>query len=253
MHEKTKRLLASSDHYLDDYPWQGNHAPPLDKRTVARYQLRINGICGLALSGNPNVRIIWPADQDPNISMHVVDGEPRARYGVYSYEFQCEKTSESGVVGVETITVDIVPQRWIVEDWDEPSQSYRHLFTVGHHDDRCCDGAESIEGHLCYGLYREPEQRDLEYLQRLTSVREKYHRVKSDEQMSYSEMQDWLSRMRTWKAEGERRTKERYKEAAMNALMPQRPRIFSVDPTVRAWGRHHFLAGHNKSGSPKNN
>jgi hypothetical protein len=254
MHERTKRLLESSDHYLDRYPWEGNCAPPLDKRAIAHFQKQINKICGLALSGFPNVRLIWPADPNPDISMTVIDGEKRARYCIYSHEYQCEKVSESGVVGVETITVDIVPQRWIIEDFDEPSQSYNHLFTIGHHDERCCEGSESVEGHLCYGLYREPEQWDIERLQQLAKAREEYrYIVKSGEPISWGEMQDWLSRLRTWKETAERVTKERYKQAIISGLMPMRPRLFSDDPTVHANGKYHWLSGHNKSGTPKNN
>lgn len=253
MHEKTKRLLESSDHYLDSYPWEQNHPPPLDKRAIAHFQKRINKICGLAPSGVPNVRIIWPADTDESISMHIVDGEPRARYGVYSYEYQCERQAD-GVTAVEMITVDITPQRWIVEEFNEPTNSYSHLFTVGHHDERCCDGVESIGGHLCYGLYREPEQRDLEYLQRMVQVREQYWRARPDEPMSYGEMQDWLSRLRAWKQKAEQATRERYKQAIVSALTPQIPRLFSEDPTVHAHGRYHFIrpgGGHSKSGATK--
>lgn len=219
---------------------------------MAQFQKRINDICGLAQSGVPNVCIIWPAD--PEIAMHIVDGEPRARYGIYSYEYQCEKHSESGVVGVETITVDVCVQRFMVEEFDPPSNTYSHLFTIGHHDERCCEGAESIEGHLCYGLYREPEQGDLERLQQLNAAREECrYIVKSGEPMSYGEMEDWLSRIREWKQRAERAAKERYKEAIISGLTPQRARLFSSDPTVQRWNRWHFLSGHNKSGTPKNN
>jgi len=253
MHERAKQLLETSSHYLDSYPWNGNFPPPLDQRAVARFQKQINKICGLSASGNPNVRVIWPADPREEVSMTIIDGEPRARYCIYSFEFQCEKHSNSGVIGVETVIVDIVPQRWIVEEFNEPTNSYTHLFTVGHHDERCCNGAESIDGHLCYGLYREPEQRDLDHLQKLVQEREKYWRVKPDEPMSYGEMQDWLSRIRTWRETVERETKQRYKDAIISGLMPQKARLFSDDPTVKSWGGLHFLGGHNRSGTPQPN
>src|SRR5262245_42940833 len=193
MHEKALQLLKTSNHYLDKYPWEGNFPPPLDQMGVARFQKQINKICGFSSTGRPNVRVIWPADPREDVSMTVIDDEPRARYCIYSFEFQCETNSESGIVGVETVTVDIVPQRWIVEEFNESTNSYTHLFTIGHHDERCCDGAESIESQLCYGLYREPEQCDLEHLQKLVKEREAYFRVNPEEPMSYGEMQDWLS------------------------------------------------------------
>ena len=252
MHERAERFLKTSDHYLDRYPWEGNFPPPLDQVAIVRFQKQINKVCGLSATGKPNVRLIWPADPREDISMTVVDGEPRARYCIYSHEYQCEKQAD-GIVAVELVTVDIVPQRWIVEEFNESTSTYTHLFTVGHHDERCCDGSESIESQLCYGLYREPEQRDLDYLQRLVKQREQYWRVNPDEAMSYGEMQDWLSRIRTMKEHADRVVKQRYKDSIVSGLAPMRPRLFSDDPTVNKWGAYHFMGGHNKSGTPKNN
>jgi hypothetical protein len=252
MHERAKQLLETSSHYLDSYPWAGNFPPPLDQGLIARFQKQINKICGLSVSGGPNVRIIWPADPREDISMAVVDGEKRARYCIYSHEYQCERHS-NGVTGVELVTVDIVPPRWIVEEFNESTNSYFHLFTIGHHDKRCCDGSESIESQLCYGLYREPEQRDADRLQQLVKAREQYFRVNPDEPMGYGELQDWLSRIRTWREQAERTAKQRYKDAIISGLTPMAPRLFSDDPTVRAHGKYHWMSGHNKSGAPKAN
>jgi len=252
MHERALRLLETSNHYLDSYPWNGNFPPPLEERVIARFQKRINKICGPAPNGRPNVRVIWPADSREDISMYVdADGEKRARYCLYSHEYQCEQVLESGVSAVELVTVDIVPQRWIVEDYNDSTDSYVHLFTVGYHDERCCNGSESISGHLCFGLYREPEDQDLERLQKLHKEREEYrYLLKSDEPISYGEMQDWLSRIRTWKETAARVAKQRYKEAIISGLMPQEARLFSGDPTVQKWGKYHFLGKrHSKSGS----
>ncbi|MCI0663814.1 MAG: hypothetical protein L0220_22360, partial [Acidobacteria bacterium] len=219
-----------------------------------RFQRRINKICGLAPNGKPNVRVIWPADSREEVSMYVDDdGEKRARYCLYSHEYQCERVQESGLVGVETVTVDIVPQRWIVEEYNEQTDSYLHLFTVGFHDERCCNGSESISGQLCFGLYREPEDQDLERLQKLVKLREEYIRVKPDEPMSYGELQDYLSRIRAWTEQAQLAAKRRYKEAIISGLMPQAARLCSDDPTVQKWNKWHFMAGHNKSGTPKPN
>lgn len=244
MHEKTKRLLETSTHPLDQYPWGGNFPPPMPGRTVARFQERINRICGLAPNGKPAVRVIWPADPDESISMRVEaeTGEKRARYTIYSEEYQGERTTESGIVIVETIAVDITPPRWMLEEYDERTDTYLHLRTIAHHDERCCEGWESIEGHLCYGLYREPMQSDLEDLQRRVKEREAFgERVQSDQPLTYQEQRAAIERLRNWRQHYEQTTRGKYKDAILSGLVPQAPRLFSDDPSVQKHGKYHFL------------
>ena len=244
MHEKTRRLLESSTHPLDQYPWDGNAPPPLSERNVRQFQERINAICGLVHNGRPAVRVIWPADPDESVSMRTdEDGEKRARYALYSEEYQCERVTESGLTIVDLVTVDIVTQRWMLEEYNEQANTYIHLRTIGHHDERCCDGAESIGGHLCFGLYREPEQRDLDDLQRMVKEREAWYRVRQDEPMSYGEMQSYLSRIRTWREQADAAVRGKYKDAILSGLLPQAPRLLSDDPSVHSHGKYHFLKG----------
>lgn len=249
MHEKTKQLLASSTHYLDQYPWEGNFPPPLSERVQREFQDRINAICGLAPNGKPNVRLLWPADPDESKSMKIVEGEKRARYVLYSEEYEGTRITESGLAVVETIQVDITPARWILEEYSEVKDDYLHLTTIGYHDERCCDGAESVSGHLCFGLYREPAQRDLEDLQRRVQERDAWgERVQADQPFTHSETQAALSRIRRWQEHWEGNLRNRYKQAILDGMLAQSPRLFSDDPTVQKWGKYHFLSGHNPSG-----
>lgn len=249
MHEKTEKLLKSSTHPLDVWPLEGNFPPPLSPRLQREFQERINKICGLVANGKPAVRLIWPADPDESISMKIVEGEKRARYTLYSQEFECERTSESGLPVIETITVDITPPRWMLEEYSEPTDSYLHLKTIAYHDERCCEGAGSINGHLCNGLYRDPEARDLEDLQRMVKLREQFgERVNPDQPLTYHETQAALSRLRQWRETYEHGLKTRFKNVLMDGFLPMAPRITSDDPSVNQWGKYHWISRHSKSG-----
>jgi len=249
MHTNTLRLLETSTHPLDTWPLEGNFPPPLSARLQDEFQERINKICGLAPNGKPAVRLIWPADPDESISMKIVDGEKRARYILYSEEYECEMTTEGGLTAVEIVTVDITPPRWMLEEYSEPMDDYLHLTTIAFHDERCCEGRGSIAGHLCNGLYREPAHCDLEDLQRRIRERDASgERVYADQPFTYSETQAALQRIRNWTEIQQRTVKDRYKQAIMDGLMPQSARLFSQDPTVQKWGKYHFLSGHSRSG-----
>lgn len=250
MHEKSINLLKTSDHPLDSWPWEGNFPPPLSDRVQRGFQKQINAICGLALNGRPNVRLIWPADPDQSVSMHIVHGEPRARYCIYSQEYECQSVTPGGLVKVETVMVDITPPRWMIEEYAEMTDSYVHLRTLAFHDDRCCNGSESVNGQLCHGLYREPERCDLEDLQRRVKEREAFgERVQADQPLTRRETDAALSRLRKWRERWEQGVKQKYKDAMIDGFMPQAPRLFSDDESVRRWGKYHFLSGHTKSGS----
>lgn len=256
MHEKSIKLLETSDHYLDKWPWAGNFPEPLDERNVRAFQRQIDRICGLAVNGKPNVRLIWPGSRDESISMHYVEGEKRARYCIYSEEYECQATTPGGLIKVEIVTVDITPPRWMLEEYSEPNDQYLHLKTLGYHDDRCCNGSESVRGHLCFGLYREPERCDLDDLQRMVKLREEMPGiVKADQPLTYHEVQAGLQRIRAMREHAEQKVKEQYKEAIISGLVPQIPRLFSDDPGVQKWGKYHWVGdgiGHSKSGLPQN-
>ncbi|MCI0748161.1 MAG: hypothetical protein L0Y58_22370 [Verrucomicrobia subdivision 3 bacterium] len=253
MHERSIALLKTSGHPLDVWPWEGNFPPPLSARAQREFQRQVNAICGIAVNGKPNVRLMWPADPDPEVSMRVdYAGERRARYCLYSQDYECQRLTEAGLIAVETITVDIVPPRWMLEEYSEPSDSYLHLRTIAFHDARCCAGAESVQGQLCHGLYREPSRSDLDDLQRRVREREAFgERVYADRPLTGREMQSALSRLKAWREQWEAITKQKYKDAMIDGFMSQSPRLFSDDPTANAWGRRHFTNGHNKSGSSK--
>lgn len=249
MHINTLRLLETSQHPLDVWPLKGNFPPPLSERLQREFQERINEICGLAVNGRPAVRLLWPADPDESVSMKIVDGEKRARYALYSEEYDCQRTLESGLVAVETITVDITPPRWMLEEYSEATDSYLHLKTIAYHDERCCDGTGSIMGHLCNGLYRDPEAADLDDLQRMVKEREQAgERVDPDGPLTNYETQTALARLRQWRQQYEQGTKKRFMDAMIDGFLPQAPRLLSDDPTTRIWGKYHFLSGHSKSG-----
>lgn len=239
---------------LDAFPFQSNLECPWTRQRIAGFQKRIDKIAGRGSNGKSNVRLIWPADANPAISMRIVNGEPRARYRLWTNEYECKRTDKTtGLEVVEFVKVDITPPRFMFEEFHESDEQgfnpdgenggegfYTHLFSIAHHDESCCNGTEAIGGGLCLGLYREPEDRDLAELQRRIQARDaaKYgHRP--GERVSMDELEEDLRAHREWQARYNNRLETDYREAAMNSLALHGWRLF--DPDTRS--RYHIIGG----------
>lgn len=248
---------SSSAHPVFDAIPETNHECPWSRERIAEYQKRINRIAGVAPNGRPNVRLIWPADPDERISMHVVDGEKRARYRLYTEQYEARGTTPAGLEIVEHIDVDITVPRFVLEEYHDPADvamrdghanegEYTHLFSVASHDETCCDGREATaSGELCLGLYREPGERELEELQRRIRAREAMKRFRRPgEAMSQEEIAESLRNLREWQENAAATRQEKYREAILDALAPMKHRLFSDDPSVHSNGKYHFVRGY---------
>lgn len=239
---------------MDAFPFQSNLECPWTRERIAGFQKRIDKIAGRGSNGRSNVRLIWPADPDPAISMRTVNGEPRARYRLWTNEYECRRTDPTtGLEVVEYVKVDITPPRFMLEEFHEPAEQafnpsgeddgngfYTHLMTVSHHDELCCNGAESMGGGLCLGLYREPEDRDLQELQRRIRLRDTAksgHRP--GERVSMDELEEDLQHLREWRRHFDNKLTTDYREAAMNSLALHGWRLF--DENTRS--RYHIIGG----------
>ena len=241
---------------LDAFPFESNPESPWSRERIAGFQKRLDKIAGLSSNGRSNVRLIWPADPNPAISMHPVGGELRARYRLWTNEYECQRTDPAtGLEVVEIVKVDIVPPRFEIEEFHEAAEMainpdegksgdgyYSHLFTVAHHDDKCCGGTEAAGGGLCLGLYREPGDRDIEELQRRIRLRDTAragHRP--GEAITDAEMREDLRDLRDWQARYDDKLKTDYREAAMGALAVNGWRLFNHDAGKKS--RYHILGG----------
>lgn len=239
-----------------------NHECPWTRQRMREFQRKLDKIAGLSSNGRPNVRLIWPADADESISMHMVKGEKRARYRLYTQVYEATGTTPAGVAFVEEIDVDITLPRFIIEEFHEPHEEafnpateentgqgyYTHLWTVAHHDDKCCGGREATaEGELCLGLYREPGERDLEELKRRIRLRDSEKRYRAvGERMTDAEAVAVARDTRSQIESMEQRRQADYYLALMDAFKTHGFKLFTDDPSVLRHGKYHFLQGESK-------
>jgi len=223
---------------------------------MREFQRKLNKIAGLSSNGRPNVRLIWPADTDESISMHIVNGEKRARYRLYTQVYEASGTTPAGIAYVHDIDVDITVPRFIIEEFHEPWEEefnpaevvnkgqgyYTHLWSVAHHD-TCCDGREATDaGELCLGLYREPSDRDLDELKRRIHLRDSEKRYRAvGERMTEQEVIDAAQAARSQIEDVEAKRRADYYTALMDSFNTHGHRLFTDDPSVLKHGKYHFL------------
>lgn len=239
----------------DEYPWEQNYECPWSKPRMAEFQKQIDRIAGLASNGKPNVRLIWPSD--PAIAFHVVNGELRARYRLWTDTYRCTRRDEkTGLDLVEDIQVDIVPPRFGLEQYHEPAEEsfnpsshgltgsgyYTPLCFVAHHSEKCCDGRGAVGGRLCLGLYHEPNYVTLEDLQRRIKERdEARHGHRPGERVTEDEFAEDRAELREWQAKYDTHLQSSYYEAAKNAMSLHGWRMFNHDAGKKS--RYHILGG----------
>jgi hypothetical protein len=249
---------------FDQMPEQ-NYPAPLPKWRVRRIQDQLDKVAGKAPNGKSNVRLIWAAD--PEFAMDLVrmpDGttEKKARYRLWTDEYECVSKSAEGLDVVTFVDVDIVIPRYVVEEYHLPQEEsfgsyreglqgqgfYTHLFSVAHHDEHCCNGTEGRKGHVCMGLYRDPGDADVRELQRRVRLRDEHLARQLGTQASYEELLQDARDLRT-RIDNDKQNRRRiYREVAMNAVMPMHKRLFTADPSVHASGGYHWTTGSRPSG-----
>lgn len=253
---------ANAHPVFDQMPEQ-NYPAPLPKWRVRRIQDQLDKVAGKAPNGKSNVRLIWAAD--PELGMDLVkmpDGsvEKKARYRLWTDEYECTSKSPEGLDVVTYVDVDIVIPRYVLEEYHLPVEEsfgsyregergqgfYTHLFSVAHHDETCCNGTEGRKGHVCMGLYREPGDADVRDVQRRVYLRNQHEARQLGTQATYDELRQDTRDLRTGLEAEKQRRRALFKEIAMNAVMPMEHRLFSSDPSVHSNGKYHFLQSKEK-------
>lgn len=168
------------------------HTPPVFD--VAAYQKKINAIFGLSPTGHEIVRLVWAPDIKKCYSRFYtswapdgtgVNDELRAKY----------RYATIAIPGTANDIIDVPPPRWIIEDREDPGQFaatweagrwsqgreirppaptegyYAELFKIAKHNGTCCK--ETPRQFVCWGEYREPDEKDLERLKRAKYLRDK--------------------------------------------------------------------------------
>ncbi len=248
---------ANAHPVFDKMPEQ-NYPAPLPKWRVRRIQDQIDKVAGVAHNGKSNVRLIWAAD--PEFAMDLVKmpnglTEKKARYRLWTDEYECITKSQEGLDVVSYVDVDIVIPRYVLEEYHLPVEEafgsfregqqgqgfYTHLFSVAHHDESCCNGTEGRKGHVCMGLYREPGDADVEEVRKRVYLRDQDRARQLGTQITTDEAAEDALHLKTRIEQDKERRRRIYREAALNAVMPMAHRLFSADPSVHSNGKYHFL------------
>jgi hypothetical protein len=255
-----------SPHPTFDRVPEENYPNPWPRWREKKFQKELDRLAGVASNGRSNLRLLWPADADESLSMELIAGEKKARYRLYTTSYRCTSVSEAGLELIQDIDVDICTPRYVIEEYHPPSEEafgnfkapskgngyYSHLFTVAHHDEKCCGGTEGIKGELCLGLYREPGQADLSNVQRMLRARDTMeHGHAPGTQASDAEVRAEARLYRRMEQHAIEKRRADYAEAAMSGFAPHMHRLFTEDESVLRNGKYHWMSGHNKSGTPQ--
>lgn len=184
--------------------------------------------------------------------------EQKARYKLYTQEYECRRTdSESGIEIVDFVDMDIVPPRFIIEEYHVPDEEgfnpstadtkgqgfYTHLWTVGVHDEHCCGYTEATpRGELCLGLYREPGDWDVNELQRRLKLREQLestHRI--GEPTSDAERAESARMLKCWQEKASEQRRQMFYDALVASFATHGHRMFAHTPDNLHHGKYHFL------------
>lgn len=242
---------------FDRWPIRQNYPCPVSGGQLRRYQKRVDRIAGNAGNGRSNVRVIWTAD--PAVAMHIVNGEPKARYGLRTDSYSCTRTDEaSGLEVVEHVDVDICAPRFVFEQYHTPEEQefnpalpdangrddgyYTHLFTVGYHDETCCDGREAANGQLCFGAYQEPGETHLQRLMQLIRLRDAEVQTRMPgERLTADELAQDALRLKTWSGRWDEMMRAGYFDAALSSLKLHGWRMSNTDGGKRS--KYFFTGG----------
>lgn len=242
---------------FDKWPVTENYPCPVSESRLRDYQKQIDRIAGKASNGKSNVRVIWTAD--PAVAMHMIDGEPTARYAIHRETYDCQR-EVNGLAVVESINVDICAPRFVFEQYHTPEEAeynpappglgldaddkgyYTHLFTVAYHDETCCDGRESVNGSLCFGAYQEPNEQHLNYLRQLVQLRSQTKQTRMiGERLSAEELAEDTRALKHWNETRDEATQSRFAQAALDSLKLHGWRMSNTDAGKRS--KFHFLKG----------
>lgn len=160
---------------------------------VSAFQKKLDAIFPPTIKGQPRVRLVWAGDiqrcyskfgaEWSKITGHATKWDLRAKYRYAELKIDGE-------------FLDVPPPRWILEQREEPGQYlqsweagrwnkdgqevrppapldgyYSHLWTIARHSETCCK--DTPKGLVCWGKYREPDDRDIEVLKRAKYYRDK--------------------------------------------------------------------------------
>lgn len=265
--------------------WTPRMGEPVSRNDLARFQLGLNKVFGLALDGSPNVRIVWGQDFDATRCFNRYSGEWYPRYLSHIDEEVIEKNgqkvvafnyiaapryviearvsqaenvfafAESGVEKLAVMDESGKPQvvssesftAAVGEEWEEILRIFDH----DHYDSRqseCCEW-NAKSGYECWGYYRHPDAGDLKYLANAWQQMQERFKTAPDEARTPEEKEQLLRERMRRMTELKRRQKEEVRKSLAEFWSSNFAKL-DQSATEQAHGPFHFLSGHNSAGRP---
>ncbi len=249
-------LLASGQ------PIPNNIECPIDMRS---YQKKLDSIMGLTVDGRSRVRLEWM--MDAKTELHNFCGEQVFKHPYWIYidshshidpGTQLEIVTQSRrFIGIPRFVVTELHERsqaglgweqsrygWLDGVWTDmlgplPEEGwYDDLFIVAKHDELCCGGKGSHQGHVCYGGFKMPGDFELKRLRKMNYNRD--HAEVMTEPLDVRVAKEKQERDDWWRA--------KFGEAITEGLKPHAWRFETHDPGRLSNGRWHFIGKNNRGG-----
>ncbi len=270
----------------DPDKWRPRMGEPLNAFEMARFQMGLNQIFGLAPDNSPNVRIVWGQNYEATKCFNRYSGEWYPRYLSFVQESSelnkdglpvvkaeyvaapryviegrvslAENASALAESGVETLAMldEDGKQQVIAQDTFRPAvgEQWEELLRILDHDhidpkqSACCQWNAAREFE-CWGYFRLPDAGDLKYLQaKWNQMRHIFETAPGEVRTAKEKQYLFNSRMAAF-TEEKRRQKDEVKKALAEFW---KSKFAQLDQSVteQAHGPYHFLSGHNSAGRP---
>jgi len=124
-----------------------------------------------------------------------------------------------------------------------PDPFYVELFSIAAHSNRCCKGrGVTKDGLLCYGLFRMPNESDIQRVQAMLAKRERDRMFRRPgEKITEQEHQQAAKHQAEKTLARDEKLKLRTAERVQDWMKTHGHRLSTDDPSVLSHGKYHFL------------
>lgn len=239
---------------LDSHEWQENIPCPMPARQVRKWQTEINKLFGLAPDGQPYVRLAWGADL---WSVGVWSDESKQMVFPFEMLFgsvMAEKRTPGGLILREWSQIGA--PRFFLGYWQAPQpgddQLRRAWVLAAYQPDPRMEQKANDAGVRFFGSFRMFSECDLNRLRQMKRDFLASAPAKAvDRPMDAAWMAEIEAAQQKAKGEAERHDlaiNGPLREKAADAAWQTAGII--TDPGYSKMGSHHFLGGHNATGTP---
>ena len=261
----------------DPDKWSPRMGAPLNLFELARFQLGLNQIFGLAMDNSPNVRIVWGQDWEktkrfnrysgswyPGYLSHVQEEDgldennvpviksqyvAAPRYVIEGKISQPENALALGECGVETLAMfdEDGKQQVISKETYQAAvgEEYEEILRIYDHDhidpkqSACCQW-NAKRNYECWGYYRHPDAGDLKYLAAKWREMQKLFQTGPDQQRTPQEKQYHFLATMAALTEQKRKQKEEIKKELGEFW---KSNFAQLDQSAKeaSWGPYHFV------------